>query len=90
MAIAQTIQLVGFANVVAFFLALLYLGGDASMGKVADGHYFLSSHGHLTEVSRAVFRYSEVHGSIVVWSLPIMFIAMGWGIHLRTLMRRRT
>ena len=53
--------LVGMVNFFVFFLAAVYLGGDAVSGRAVSGHYFLSSHGHLTEVSQAVFTYSEWH-----------------------------
>jgi hypothetical protein len=59
--------LVGIVNFFVFFLAALYLGGDGVSGEVIDGHYFLSSHGRLTEVSQAVFMYSE-------WQMRSVFI----------------
>jgi hypothetical protein len=49
----------GMANFTAFFIGALYFGGDAVSGRAVDGHYFLSNHGHLTEVSRAIFNYSK-------------------------------
>lgn len=49
-------------NFIAFMLASLSLGGDALNGRHMDGHYFLSDHGRLTEVSAGIFRYSQVHG----------------------------
>ena len=52
---------VGIVNFVIFWFAALYLGGDAISGKMVDGHFFLSSHGHLTEVSQSVFTYSKWH-----------------------------
>jgi hypothetical protein len=48
-------------------------------GKTIDGHYFLSNHGHLTEVSNRVFVYSEVHTVIFmvlgILAIPLAVIA---------------
>lgn len=49
-------------NLICFFGGAVYLGGDALNGKIEAGHFFLSSHGKLTEVSEEVFRYSKLHG----------------------------
>ena len=87
-AIAQSIRFIAILNFVAFVLASLYLGGDASNGKVIDGHFFLGSHGHYTEVNAAIFRYSELHASTVLWALLLVFISYGWSIHVDALKRR--
>jgi hypothetical protein len=63
--------LAGIVNFFVFFLAAVYLGGDALSGRAVDGHYFLSSHGRLTEVSQAVFTYSEWHVRSVFITHPI-------------------
>ncbi|MGI4717993.1 MAG: hypothetical protein ACRYF6_06445 [Janthinobacterium lividum] len=52
-------------NFVSFFVGCLYLGGDALNGKIEDGHFYLSDHGKLTEVSKGIYRYSQVHGASV-------------------------
>ena len=66
--------LVGILNFAVFWIAAVYLGGDAVSGKVVDGHYFLSNHGHLTEVSRAVFTYSQYHVRSVFVTHPLGLI----------------
>jgi hypothetical protein len=66
--------LAGIVNFFVFFLAAVYLGGDALSGRAVDGHYFLSSHGRLTEVSQAVFTYSEWHVRGVFITHPIAAI----------------
>jgi hypothetical protein len=48
-------------NFLIFMAIASYLGGDALAGKVEDGHYFVASHGHYTEVSQAVYIYSKIH-----------------------------
>jgi hypothetical protein len=65
------------ANFAAFMVGAVYLGGDALNGKAADGHYFLSNHGYLTEVSRAVFTYSEWHARSVFITHPVAILC-GW------------
>jgi hypothetical protein len=41
-------------------------GGDAWNGYTKDGHYFVSQHGHATEVSRSFWMYSYYH-TIFLW-----------------------
>jgi hypothetical protein len=62
---------VGIVNFAIFWFAALYLGGDAISGKVVDGHFFLSNHGHLTEVSQSVFTYSRWHVLSVFVTHPL-------------------
>ncbi len=67
------------ANLVLFFITTAYLGGDALNGKSFDGHYFLSNHGHLTEVSHGIFLYSTIHSIVFIalglLAVPLAFIA---------------
>jgi hypothetical protein len=67
----------GLANFAAFMVGAIYLGGDALNGKAVDGHYFLSTHAHLTEVSRTAFTYSEWHGRSVFITYPLGVLC-GW------------
>jgi len=60
-------------NFLVFMLVALYLGGDALGGKEEHGRYFLESHGHFTEVSEDVFRYSKVHARSVELTAPLLF-----------------
>jgi hypothetical protein len=66
-------------NLVLFFILTFYLGVDAINGKIIDGHYFLTNHGRLTEVSHRVFVYSEVHTVVFivlgVVAMPLAIIA---------------
>jgi hypothetical protein len=64
----------GFLNFLAFWVAAVYLGGDAVNGKAMEGHYFLSSHGHLTEVGRNVFTYSRWHVFSVFITHPLAML----------------
>jgi hypothetical protein len=67
----------GLANFVAFLVGALYLGGDAANGKAVDGHYFLSNHGYLTEVSHTLFAYSEWHVRSLLITHPLAMLC-GW------------
>ncbi|RYX80026.1 hypothetical protein EON83_30370 [bacterium] len=59
--IATSIRFLSLVNFFSFFLGAIYLGGDAVNGKTEAGQYFLSWHGHFTQVSEAIFRYSYIH-----------------------------
>lgn len=51
----------GVLNFVIFVIVAVAIGGDAVNGKAVGGHYYLASHGKLTEVSEAVYTYSLWH-----------------------------
>ncbi|HVA49519.1 MAG TPA: hypothetical protein VNH11_24345 [Pirellulales bacterium] len=53
---------IGFANFTCFWLADVAIGGSAANGKVEGGKFYAGSHGKYTEVSKAVFDYSRIHG----------------------------
>ncbi|HKM68340.1 MAG TPA: hypothetical protein VJX70_14310 [Candidatus Acidoferrum sp.] len=66
----------GSVNFAVFWVAAVYLGGDALSGHAFDGRYYLSSHGHLTEVSRAVFTYSKWHTYSVFLTHPLAILSV--------------
>ena len=68
----------GLVNFLAFFVAAVYLGGDAVNGKMEAGHFFLMSHGRLTEVNEDVFAYSKWHAYSVWITHPLALIAAYW------------
>ena len=74
----QMLSLMAAALAVLNFLTFMsiasYLGGDALGGKVEDGHYFVTSHGHYTEVSHAVYMYSKVHAVSIIVTHALAFI----------------
>jgi len=51
----------GALNFLIYWHVAGSLGGNALNGKIENGKYFLASHGRLTEVSPAVWKYSEAH-----------------------------
>lgn len=71
----QLLFLLGILNFFVFWFAALYLGGDALSGRVLNGHYFLSNHGHLHEVSARVFAYSKWHTLTVLVTHPVAILS---------------
>jgi hypothetical protein len=72
----KIIVIVALLNFFSFIFVSIYLGGDALNGKESDGHFYLNSHGHYTEVSEKVFRYSEIHG-YSMWATHSLAIFCG-------------
>lgn len=71
----QFLFFLGVINFAVFWIIGVYLGGDALGGKAVDGRYFLGNRGHLTEVSRAVFTYSQWHARSVFVTFPIAILS---------------
>jgi hypothetical protein len=67
---------IAMANFAAFLIGNALLGGDAIAGHAKDGHYFLSSHRRLTEVSKAVFTYRYWHTLSAYLTFPLTFVAI--------------
>lgn len=66
---------IGFVNFLAFALIASWIGGDAMSGQVRDGHYYVNYKSHLTEVSPAVFSYSQIHAGSQLLTFPLMMLA---------------
>lgn len=64
--------LLGMLNFVLFCGGALILGGDALNGHAAHGHFYLASHGQLTEVGRGVWTYSLLHALSNLITFPLM------------------
>jgi len=79
--LVYAIGIVAIINFLSFVTIAEFLGGDAVMGHMAAGHYFLGYHGKMTEVSRAVFQYSLWHSLSVVVTTPLAMLA--WLLALR-------
>ena len=62
-------------NFATFIVIAFFIGGDALNGRQLDGHYFLGSHGHYTEVARAVYEYSLIHVGSQFITFPLGIIA---------------
>jgi hypothetical protein len=60
------------ANLLAYFIVSLEIGGDALKGKVVEGHYYLGHQGKFVEVSEAVYTYLRWHGYSLFITLPLV------------------
>lgn len=80
--LVYAIGMVALINFASFVIIAQYIGGDAVNGHPSGGHYFLASHGRLTEVSRAVFEYSRWHTISLFVTHSLAFLALaflaGW------------
>ena len=59
--VERVFYFLGLANVAAFFVGFMVIGGGALNGFTRDGHYFVGNHHRYTEVSAAVYHYSQIH-----------------------------
>ena len=59
---------------------------DASAGTAAAGHFYVSSHGHLTEVSEGIYIFNLWHARSVWVSMFTVFVC---AIAFRFLERKR-
>jgi hypothetical protein len=75
--LAYAAGIVAIVNFGAFVLIAESIGGDALNGHAVQGHYFLSNHGRLIEVSRATFEYSKWHAISLFVTHPLA-IFIGW------------
>jgi len=64
----------GVLNFVAFVIVASAIGGDAVNGRTVGGHFYLASHGKLTEVSEAVYTYSLWHVRSVFVTHPLAML----------------
>jgi hypothetical protein len=63
-------------NFVVFWTAAVCIGGSAVGGKVDNGKYYLVNHRHYTEVSQAVFEYSQAHSYVTIATFVLMLIVV--------------
>jgi hypothetical protein len=68
---------IGFGNFFWFFAESVALGGDGLNGYAREGHYYVGSHGSYTEVSRAAWTWSRLHGASVFITHPLALASGG-------------
>jgi hypothetical protein len=66
-------------NNVAALSVVLYLGGEATYGKIENERYFLCGNyylgqEHFTEVTKAVFNYSLWHSRLTITLVFFLFV----------------
>ena len=70
--------IVAGGNFMLFLMISLASGGDALSGKKEAGRYFLASHGHYTEASRAFYYFSYAHGVSVFLLIYLCLVSVFW------------
>ena len=80
--VAFAIMILGIANGIVFFTTSVAIGGDAD--RIEAGRYYVSSRGRLTEVSEAVWIYSDYHRTITWFTslLTVLAVAVFMGLTL--------
>ena len=76
--IALIVVLIGFANFAWFVGESSVLGGDGLNGFERDGQYYVASHGTVTEVSEAEWRWSRAHAVSVIGTHLLSMAGMGF------------
>lgn len=84
--LAFAFLVLGIANGIALFTVATAIGGNAD--RVEGGRYFVSSHGRLTEVSQAVWNYSDWHGRFTWLTSVIAAFAIAVIMYLNWLVER--
>jgi len=74
--LAYTLVAIGILNFISFCIVAGVIGGDAVNGKTEGGRYYVSEHGHDTEVSRSVFEYSRFHAHSVWVTHPLAMVGI--------------
>jgi hypothetical protein len=68
----------GIVNFFVFLVSSQRLGGDALNGYVRDGHYYVTSHGSATEVTKAQWRQSLDQAQHFFIAMPLAMLGMGY------------
>jgi hypothetical protein len=66
----------GILNFLVYWHVAVYIGGDAVSGKIENDRHFVSSHGKLTQVSKATWLYSYGH-KVSTW-ITHALVLVGW------------
>jgi hypothetical protein len=77
--VGKVLFFIAWINFAVFWVVAVCIGGDAISGKAVNGHFYVSSHGKLTEVSRAVWNYSRIH-TMSIWITHPIGIFGGGGL----------
>ena len=75
--LATAAIVIGFINFFWFIGESISMG-DASQGRIVDGHYFLGNKGTFTEVTKAAWDWSVFHGASIFITHPLALVSMGY------------
>ena len=76
--LAVCFVIIGFANFFSLINEEEHLGGNASNGYSKDGHFYVTSHGKLKEVSEADWNHNKKHSVSVMITHPLAILSMGY------------
>jgi hypothetical protein len=65
-------------NMILCLAGAFILGGDALNGYIEDGHYFVASHGTITEVTHIQWVYSCIHTSFMIVNVLVVGVVFFW------------
>lgn len=77
-ALAVVLALIGIANIVTFVAFTLYLGGSPLSGYARDGHYYVTDHGHVREVTAAQWRWSRRQMRSLIVTVPLTMVCLAF------------
>jgi ribosomal protein S18 acetylase RimI-like enzyme len=77
----RVVGILAITNFASFWIIAVLNDGDALNGKEEAGRYFVNSHGRYTEVSKAFYDYSLIHGSSVLITHPAAIMAFFWYVY---------
>ena len=72
--LTRRLAVLALADFVIFYIVTLLVGGDGFSGTEQAGHYLVSNHGRLTEVSRFVWTFTRLQAIslLVLWPLALL------------------
>jgi hypothetical protein len=74
--ITRTVAIVALVDFAVFIAVSLVLGGDGLNGVEKGGHYFVSNHGTLTEVSYGAWLFSRIQSVTLLVLWPLMLLCL--------------
>jgi hypothetical protein len=74
--ILYSTAILALVNFASFWLAAVYLGGDALNGYVQGQHYYICAHGACHEVTRSIWHYSYWHTITAFGGIFLVFIEL--------------
>jgi hypothetical protein len=77
-ALAVVLVLLGIVNSITCEVEEARLGGSALNGYAKDGHFFVSEHGVVTEVSQSDWEHNRVHSISELVSLVLFMLGLGY------------
>lgn len=74
--LTRWLAIAALVDFVVFYIVTLLVGGDGLSGSAQAGHYFVSNHGRLTEVSHAAWLITRVQAISLFALWPLTLVSM--------------